>query len=65
MRGDRPFLVLSTFALLTDTELRAMNRKLGHPSVEKQMKGIEKAAVDDLPDNTRAQLQRIVGHCRP
>lgn len=65
MRGDLPFLVFSTFGFFTDTELRTMHRNLGHPSVETQMKVIESAEVDDLPDGSRAQLQRIADHCRP
>lgn len=65
MRGNLPFLVFSSFGFFSDVQLRAMHRNLGHPSLEKQMKVIEDAGLEDLPDGTRKQLKDIIDRCRP
>ena len=64
MRNGLPFLVFETVGFLSTNKLRAIHRNLGHPSVEKQMKVLETAELEDLPRNTRTELERIVKHCK-
>lgn len=64
MRNHLPFLVFSPTSYLTENQLRAIHRNLGHPSFDKQMKIIEQSNLDDLPDDTREKLEKIVKYCR-
>ena len=64
MRNGLPFLLFEATGFFTSSQLRAMHRNLGHPSVEKQMRTIELAEIKDLPKKTREKIKEIHKHCR-
>lgn len=64
MRHGIPFLIFGTVGFLSLIELRAIHRHLGYPSVEGQMKLLEKASIHDLDDNIRQELLKIVRYCK-
>lgn len=64
IRNNLPYLVFSAHGYFSDTQLRAMHRNLGHPTVEKQMRTIENAQVEHLSRATRKRLKEIADSCR-
>lgn len=56
-------LVFPKYSFLSTTQLRNLHRNLGHPSVEKQMKIIENADIDCLPEHVQQRLVELVKHC--
>lgn len=64
MRNGLPFLMFPSCGYLSACQLRTIHRNLGQPSVEKQMKVIEKADIQDLPKGIRKLVKEIVTHCR-
>eukprot|EP00171_Calliarthron_tuberculosum_P022600 IDg22600t1 len=64
MRNHLPFLLFTTTSYLTENQLRAIHRNLGHPTLDKQMKIIERSNLDDIPKRTREKLEKIVKYCR-
>jgi len=65
MRNGVPYLVFASGSYLSTAQLSAMHRNLGHPSLEKQMKVIEAAEIDDLPPKTRKKLAKLIKFCKP
>lgn len=65
MKGGLPYLRFNHQSLFSEAQLRAMHRNLGHPSVEKQMRVIASAEIEDLPEDTRRKLEKLVQHCHP
>lgn len=63
IRNNLPFLVFETVGFFSSKQLRTIHRNLGHPSVEKQMRVIEAAEIENLPRKTRRKIQEIVDHC--
>lgn len=64
MRSGLPFLIFCHQSFFTAAELQSMHRNLGHPSVDKHMKIIESAQIDDLPRGTRKQIDELVRYCK-
>lgn len=58
-----PYLMFSFPSYFSAQQLRNIHRNLGHPSVEKQIKVIEAAGVENLSQNTRSMLKKLVEHC--
>ena len=56
MRSGLPFYVFQAVGFFSASQLRAMHRNLGHPSIEKQMKVIESAEIKDLPPDIREKV---------
>lgn len=57
------FIICLKYTFLLSSQPPNKHRNLGHPSMEKQMRQVESAELDELPDNTRQQLLLIVKHC--
>ena len=64
MRGNVPWLLFANPSYFTEAQLRNMHRNLGHPTVEKHMRVIENGEYDDIPKQTRAQIQKLVQYCK-
>lgn len=63
MKNYLSFLVCSKYRFLTRAQLWNIHRNLGYPSVEKQMKIIEQAGLEDIPEDTGREEQRLVKYC--
>ena len=64
VRGNVPWLLFANPSYFTETQLRNMLRNLGHPTVEKHMRVTENAEYEDIPKETRAQLEKLVKYCK-
>lgn len=64
MRNGLPYLKFSSKSYFSEAQLRSMHRNLGHPSVDKHMKVIEMAKIDDLPRETRKKIEELVRYCK-
>ncbi|OXV05485.1 hypothetical protein Egran_06747, partial [Elaphomyces granulatus] len=64
-RFGHPFLMwgpmVSTYSHLTETELRMLHRRFGHPSALRLVRLLERAGHDD--NNHRQLLERITKYC--
>lgn len=61
--NELPYLQFAHQSSFTEAQLRTMHWNLGHPPVEKQMRVIANAKIEDLPKNTRNQIEALVKHC--
>jgi hypothetical protein len=52
-----------TINYLTETELRQLHRRFGHPSAERLVRLLERAGHDD--DQHRKVINRIIKYCSP
>ena len=64
MRNGLPFLLFETVGFFSTSQLRAMHRNLGHPTIEKQMKILETAGVKDLSADTRKVIESLTKQCK-
>lgn len=64
MSNYLPFLVFARYSFLTSAQFLNMYRDFGHPSMEKPMKIIEQVRLEDIPKDTRREVQRLVKHCK-
>ncbi len=58
------FFCFSTYGYFNTTQLSNIHRKLGHPLVDKPLRVIENAEIQDLTTDTRKQVKMIVKTCR-
>lgn len=60
MRNYLSFLNFPRYNFLSISQLKTFHRNLSHPSVEKQMRIIESADIEDLPTPMRKDLITLV-----
>lgn len=53
-----------TSCMYTKNELNRLHRRFGHPSADKLYNLLKRANLNDLPEGTRATLEKISKYCR-
>lgn len=63
IHNNLPFSQFTQYTSLSSSQLKNIHRKLGHLHVEKQMKVIEQAEMENLPEFPRREIEKIVKYC--